>query len=79
MIINVTYVYCTIIDLLFGASKSLFGIGNITFPLLGQDSVVTPIISTHTFSNGAILSLDVHPTNRCDYKFHLKDTNVLNY
>ena len=50
--------------LIFGASKSLVGIGKFTLPLSFKEPVITPIISTHTFCNGAVLALDVHPSKR---------------
>jgi WD40 repeat protein len=50
--------------LVFGAAKSLIGIGQFTLPLSFKKPPISPIVTMHTFCSGGILALDVHPTKR---------------
>ena len=50
--------------IIFGASKSLVGIAELSLPPTFEQPPVTPIFSIHSFCQGGVLALDVHPSKR---------------
>lgn len=50
--------------LIFGGAKSLVGVGEFTLPLCMAKHPISPVITLHSFCNGAVLALDVHPKDR---------------
>ena len=76
MPITIAYIYYFAV-LIFGAAKSLVGIGDFTLPLSVNEPPITPIFTTQTFSKGSVLALDIHPIKRLNSKllFIIKGNN----
>ena len=53
-----------VLVLIFGGAKSLVGIGEFTLPLSLAKPPITPVVTLHSFCDGAVLAIDVHPLDR---------------